>query len=236
MENWLAIAVGIYLVSMVLYGHYRGFLRLAVSMGALIVTLVVVNIAMPRVTSFLKQNSTIHQFVEDSMKDALGLTDTEDEATQLPSVQRTVIEGLDLPEPLKKALIENNNSEVYEMLGVNAFTEYVGTYITNVIINMIGFIVLFGLVFVLIHVVMAWADILARLPIINGLNKIAGALLGGLQGLIFFWIICLAVTIFSGTTLGSMLVSQIESSVWLSYLYTHNLLSDIMIGLIYSMF
>lgn len=236
MENWLAIAVGIYLVSMVLYGHYRGFLRLAVSMGALIVTLVVVNIAMPRVTSFLKQNSTIHQIVEDSMKDALGLDKSADGETQLPSVQRTVIEGLDLPEPLKKALIENNNSEVYEMLGVNAFTEYVGTYITNVIINMIGFIVLFGLVFALIHVLMAWVDILARLPIINGLNKIAGALLGGLQGLIFFWIICLAVTVFSGTAIGGMIVSQIESSVWLSYLYTHNLLSDIMIGLIYSMF
>ena len=96
MENWLAIAVGIYLVSMVLYGHYRGFLRLAVSMGALIVTLVVVNIAMPRVTSFLKQNSTIHQIVEDSMKDALGLDKSAAGETQLPSVQRTVIEGLDL--------------------------------------------------------------------------------------------------------------------------------------------
>ena len=33
MEHWLSMTVGIYLVAMVLYGHYRGFLRMAVSLG-----------------------------------------------------------------------------------------------------------------------------------------------------------------------------------------------------------
>ena len=31
-ENWLFVVVAVYLVSMVLYGHYRGFVRLAVSL------------------------------------------------------------------------------------------------------------------------------------------------------------------------------------------------------------
>ena len=34
MENWLEIAAGVYLLAMVLYGHYRGFIRLAVSLAA----------------------------------------------------------------------------------------------------------------------------------------------------------------------------------------------------------
>ena len=38
-----------------------------------------------------------------------------------PSVQRSIIEEMELPEQLKDALLENNNSEVYEALGVSSF-------------------------------------------------------------------------------------------------------------------
>ena len=38
MEHWLATGVGVFLLSMVLYGHYRGFLRLAVTMTCLLYT------------------------------------------------------------------------------------------------------------------------------------------------------------------------------------------------------
>lgn len=236
MENWLAIIVGIYLISMVLYGHYRGFFRLAVSMGALIITLILVNIALPRVTAYLRQSPAVQHIAEESLKDVLGLDQQIYDELELPAAQRMMIENLDLPEPLKKALIENNNNEIYELLGVQKFTEYVGSYITNVIINIIGFIIMFAVVYILIHVLMAWIDIIARIPIIHGLNKIAGALLGGIQGLIFLWIVCLAITALSGTQIGSIMVSQIETNAWLSYLYNHNVLSDVMMGLIYSMF
>ena len=38
-ENWLFVVVAVYLVSMVLYGHYRGFVRLAVSAVSLVLSL-----------------------------------------------------------------------------------------------------------------------------------------------------------------------------------------------------
>ena len=41
-ENWLFVVVAVYLVSMVLYGHYRGFVRLAVSAVSLVLSLGVV--------------------------------------------------------------------------------------------------------------------------------------------------------------------------------------------------
>ena len=47
MKNWLEIVVGVYLLGMILYGHYRGFIRMAVSMVALIATFAIVRIAMP---------------------------------------------------------------------------------------------------------------------------------------------------------------------------------------------
>lgn len=56
-DNWLSVLVACYLIGMMLYGHYRGFLRLAVSMAALLIALIGVRVMMPQVTAFLKDNT-----------------------------------------------------------------------------------------------------------------------------------------------------------------------------------
>lgn len=43
--HWLEILAAVYLVGMVLYGHYRGFIRLCVSALALVISLVTVRVA-----------------------------------------------------------------------------------------------------------------------------------------------------------------------------------------------
>lgn len=37
--RWLEVAVAAYLIGMMLYGHYRGFIRIAVSVMSLFITL-----------------------------------------------------------------------------------------------------------------------------------------------------------------------------------------------------
>ena len=213
MENWLSIAVAVYLIGMVLYGHYKGFIKLAVSAVALIITFATIHVAMPQVTDFLKNNTKIYSSFEQSMKDAMKLDENAD--SEEPSGQRSIIEGLELPKQLKDALLENNNNEVYKVLGV-----------ANSILNIVGFLVLFVVVFAALNILTVWLDLVARLPILSGINKIAGGLLGGIEGLIFLWIICLFITAFSGTAGGRALIQQIESSAFLSYIYNHNLLGS----------
>lgn len=50
-EHWLSVGVGVFWLSMILYGHYRGLVRIAVTMSALILSLVVTRVAMPCVTA-----------------------------------------------------------------------------------------------------------------------------------------------------------------------------------------
>ncbi|GLC80871.1 CvpA family protein [Lacrimispora brassicae] len=235
MENWLSVVAGIYLLGMVLYGHYRGFIRLVVSMLAVVLSLTVVRVSLPTVTGFLKENTGLQQTISDNMKKSMGLEPEESpsgEVLEAPSAQRTVIESLKLPQNVKNALIENNNSEVYQMLGVQAFTDYIGSYLADVILNSAGFVLLFAGIYLFSRLVMRWLDIIARLPILSGINKIAGALLGGLEGLVFLWITCLLVTAFSGTEWGLVLTRQIEASKWLSFLYSHNFLNLMVLGVL----
>ena len=61
LEHWLSAGAGVFLIGMVLYGHYRGALKQCVSLGALILTIVLVKIATPYMTDFIKDNPSIRQ-------------------------------------------------------------------------------------------------------------------------------------------------------------------------------
>ena len=63
MKNWFEIIIGIYLLGMILYGHYRGAIRMAVSMVAFIATFLIVHIAMPSMTVFPVSVNIRHRFM-----------------------------------------------------------------------------------------------------------------------------------------------------------------------------
>ena len=136
-ENWLSVGAGVFLIGMVLYGHYRGFLKQCVSLGALVLTIVIVKIATPYMTGFIKDNPSIRQGAADAILSIAGWEEPSVEDTGLPSAQRMSIERLNLPQSVKDVLLENNNSEIYKILGVDQFAEYVSMYLADMLINAI---------------------------------------------------------------------------------------------------
>lgn len=233
MEHWLAIGVGAFLLSMVLYGHYRGFLRMAVTMTALILSLIVVRVAMPYVTAVLKENTGIHRAVGQGLLHMAGIEENGAEA-QLPAQQREAIERLKLPEQMKEALLENNNNEIYHILGVDAFLDYLGAYLANMVLNLIGSVLLFIVVYLAIRLLVKWLDLIAKLPILSGINQIAGAVLGGLQGLLVLWLAGLIVKACSSMPWSQAVLAQIEGSVWLGFLYHNNIFNWLFVSILNS--
>lgn len=233
-KHWLSVFMASYLIGMMLYGHYRGFLHLSISLAALAVSLLTVRAAMPHVTAFVKSNEGIHQWMEDSLLKAAGLEDLQGHGLILPAEQRAAIEGTNLPEVMKRALIENNNEEIYHILGVDVFADYVGSYLADRIINTLTFILLFLAVYVGIRLLAHALDLIARLPILYGLNQIAGAVLGLIQALAYFWIVCLALNLFISTGWGQYLLNTIEATPWISFLYHNNLLLKAAAGILWN--
>lgn len=237
--RWLEVITAVYLVGMVLYGHYRGFIKLSVSALALVISLLSVHVARPYVTDWLKNQTPAYESIKQGMEKAIGLDEllsgTDGDASPEKAEERRIIEGLELPDQLKQLLIENNNGEVYKMMGVELFRDYIGGYLADTIIKIIAFVLVFLAVFILLHVAVVWLDLIAKLPILSGINKIAGAVLGGAEALIFVWIACLIFTAMSGTDMGAAVMKQINASSWLSWIYNHNVLSYFVIGLIRGM-
>lgn len=240
-ENWLEVVTAVYLVGMVLYGHYRGFIRLAVSAAALLITLVGVRFLVPEITNWMKTNTSVYEAIRENVEEAVGFNGFtgEEEETEGPengkAQERMEIEQMAIPDQLKKLLIDNNNSEVYESMGVSLFREYVSGYLADIIIRTGVFLLLFFVIYLVLHVVVVWLDLIARLPILYGMNKLAGAILGGAEALIFIWVACLGFTALSGTEFGGAVMKQLDASAWLSWIYDHNMLSYLVLGMIHSL-
>ena len=107
-----------------------------------------------------------------------------------------------------------------------------GAYAARLVLNWVCSIFLFAVIFIILHLLIIWLDLLARLPILYGLNKIAGTFLGLAQGLLLIWIGALFLELFSATEVGSMLYEQVEDSFWLSALYRFNPIAFFLQGLI----
>lgn len=238
MEYWLSIVVGVCLLSMVLYGHYKGFLRLAVTFSALIISLLVVQAALPRVTGYLQEHTEIHKMIGENLLKVVGTDSFRSDDIQIlpelqtPAQQRALIEQLNVPEQLKQVLLENNNREIYRRLNVDKFVDYVESALAGVVLNLVGSVVLFLVVYIGLRILIRWLDLLAKLPILNGINQIAGAVLGGVQGLLLLWLFFLIVQLCTGCAWTQAIRAQILKSVWLEFLYDNNLLSAVIMGVL----
>lgn len=234
MQHWLSVAAGIFLLAMVLYGHYRGFLRIALTMSALIISIFVVRVTIPYATNYLKANTSITQALGETLRSAVG-ADEDEEDVESSGRQRMMIENLKLPPQVKEVLLENNNSEMYSLLGVESFLEYIGTCLADMLLKAIGSVILFVIVYFLLRQLIRWLDLVTCLPIICGINQIAGAIIGAVQGLLWLWAAGLLVSFCEGMAWTAPVLAQISGSAWLSFLYHNNLINWIFIGLLYSM-
>ena len=144
--------------------------------------------------------------------------------------QDKVIDMLPLPQGLKDTIAENNNNAVYEQLGVEHFTDYIGGFVGNVCLNIVGYLLTFMIVFFALHLVMMALNVVDRLPLIHGINHFAGAILGIFKGFLVLEILFLLLIPFSTTDFGAGVLAQINANGFLRALYHGNILMKLLVG------
>lgn len=224
--NMLLIGVAAFMALCIFNGYRKGFLKIALSMAALVGTIIIVSILNPYVSKFLMDNTGLYEVLHESTSEFV----TEIFESQIDKEINTrtdevfAIDHLTLPKAIREKLIEDNNSVIYDALGVSEFEEYISRYLACMILNAISFIGTLVIAGFVVKVIFVMADIIEKVPGIKGMNKLAGMLLGFLQGIIIIWIACLVVTAFGATKTGQEILSMIQDSVILSFIYNNNCL------------
>lgn len=169
------------------------------------------------------------QNIGDIDLDLYGITarDILDVIGEIPQEQQIQkIEESVLPQFLKDKLLENNNTTIYEELGVSSFPEYVAAYISRMIINVVSFLVTFLLAIIIVKALMVAVDIIGELPGIGFFNHLGGAFVGILMALLIVWLLFLIVTLAYSTEIGASCFEMIEQSKILTFLYEKNMLLE----------
>ena len=143
--------------------------------------------------------------------------------------QTELIENLPLPEFLQDILLDYNNEEGYQGLGVSTFQDYLVGFIATGILNVAAFLVSVLIVHLLLWLSISALSILTNLPVIRVVNRVAGLALGLLQALLVLWLAFLILSLVSGTGIGMQLMKMVESSTWLNWLYQSNLFLKIVL-------
>lgn len=221
--TWLgAVCMALILIGIII-GLVRGLVKEVVSIAIVFVSIALVWFLNPYVNHFLREMTPIESKIEDQTRKLLG--DQLDSGKVIPAdKQQEIIENLDLPENIINTLLKNNNAEEYKELNVNSFIDYIVEYPVNIVMNGISFLITYALVTILLRVLVFVLDIFTRLPVVSGLNKLGGALIGGAKYVIFIWIGMLVITMLCNTEVGRTAMEMIERDRFLSFVYSWNLI------------
>lgn len=252
--NWLLYGTLAVLAVGLIVGYIKGALRIAVSLVAMVATWVLVIVLEPYATEAVIQYTPVDEWIESRCEKVLmtNMTDALAEQTgtaanedidlsvlgdKLSGVeisrqeQAQIIENSNVPELFKEYLQENNNKEIYSLVGADSFIDYIAKGITRLIIQILSAIVIFVIISIIVKLIMCFLDVVTWLPIIGGLNRIAGAALGLAAALVIVWVLFLVFTMFYATDAGKEIFVQIEESSILSFLYQNNFILKVITGL-----
>ena len=222
--HYLEGAVAVLFLVCMWNGFRKGFLRMVLSFGTLAISLIVSMFGYQYVAKMMNQYTGFGDAVQTQIESTLHLDTAKN--VKKRSRQTKKINELPLPQTLIDGLNENNNEEMYEALSVNTFNEYIARYLAMVVTSSAAFLITYLIAFLVIKIIMALIDMITELPIIHGLNKAGGILLGGLEGFVVVWLLFLVINIISGSGIGKTLLTYIGESKYLSVLYNKNMIMD----------
>ncbi len=222
MNELLVVVAGIFILCFMI-GVNRGFIKLVASLSATLIILVLVIFSMPYVGQALRDYTPLEDKVKEKCTEVLqpGDADTESRDAQI-----SLIENSEFPDIFKDLLLANNNGEVYESLGVTAFVDYVGAYMAKLISDIVAFLLAFIVVTVVVRIFLYVLDIIGHLPVIGGLNRLAGGVLGLGTALIIVWVLFIAITVLYDWAISKLFLQNIAENEFLQFLYNNNILMN----------
>lgn len=193
MENLPTIVDGIVIFIFLgfgLFGYRLGLMRSLLRFVPMLLAMVAARFLTPTVATFFR--GTFLYTAITSRLEKIFFNDPSDE-TAISIIdgvlgEREYIELLEMPEFLKEALVSNNNSVVHELLCVDTLQEYITGFLASMCLNVIAMVLIFLVVYIGSVVLLGGLHLVSQLPFLNGFNRLCGAIVGLMKGLIFIWI------------------------------------------------
>lgn len=203
----MSIAIDLIIIAIILLftfiGYKRGLVKIAFSLCTFIVALIVTLILYKPISSFVINNTEFDENIENAI------------------IENILPNGISANDEIDLKLEDN----LYDSLlkeGTNTIQGVAETFSTK-IIEMIVFLILFTVAKIALRFVTFFADLVAKLPILNQFNHLGGIIFGFLQGTLIVLVILAFISLFA-PMLDESIINNINDSMIASRIYANNIL------------
>lgn len=195
-------------ISLILWGARKGFVKTIFSLGSLLLSLVLALSLYPAVTDFLS-DSAVGDYVKINVYTVLGVD--ESEAPQQPESDSI----LNLPQSLFGGAVQQAEATARETLA-NGIAEFA--------LKLLGILIVFILVKVILWLVLKIFDAFTRLPVIRTANKLLGGVTGAVYGVLVIYLILALLTFTTTLQATNKPIELVLESTYVSTMYHNNIL------------
>ena len=217
--NWLLIVSVLFVAANVVWGFYRGFLRVIYSMVAWIAILVAVSWLSPHVANYLTGHTRLdNEWVDDKKQEKQKEVKEHGNDAGLPEI---ILQKLTGESEVADQLLEDTG--VYE-----AVTQK----LVQITIQGIAYIIVFVFILIATRIIFIAFKIVDKLPLIGGINQSIGAVAGFVKGMVIIWIVFAGIAMTATTSFGQEIVQAIYASPLLTWLYENNLILTLLMNIL----
>ncbi len=214
--NWLLAAVLTLFALLMINGYRKGFLKMVVSFLGTIVIIIATVFISPRISSYMVNHTQIYENTREKIENVL--------VDKLSGDTPRDISDLNVPDILKNDYISKNTSNMYQAIVAVMIRDYISVYAARLIVNAAAFVGTYIALSICIWLIVRSTEIIDRIPVIHGVNRLFGTAVGGAIALILVWIVFFIIIAFLGNDTGEKLLVAVQDSAILTYLFNHNLL------------
>jgi uncharacterized membrane protein required for colicin V production len=233
--NAFLIIVALILIGCTVLGGIKGFVHTIFTMFSLFIIIMLTGVLSPYVADYINGHTDVPKSIHSKVEEKINLK--EKISSDSSANRNDLIDKMDMPEQLKEVIKEKSQaagdafSATTEVASEKLVT---GIYdrITDLIVSAIAYLFTFAVVGVIVLIAGILLDIVSKLPGIKQANAILGVIVGFVQGYLAVSVVYIAAVAFAATELGASVISQVAESEILTWFYNHNIVVDIVFGML----
>lgn len=233
--NAFLIIVALILIGCTVLGGIKGFVHTIFTMFSLFIIIMLTGVLSPYVADYINGHTDVPKSIHSKVEEKINLK--EKISSDSSANRNDLIDKMDMPEQLKEVIKEKSQAagDAFSATTEAASEKLVtGIYdrITDLIVSAIAYLFTFAVVGVIVLIAGILLDVISKLPGIKQANAILGVIVGFVQGYLAVSVVYIAAVAFAATELGASVISQVAESEILTWFYNHNIVVDIVFGML----
>lgn len=221
--NWLLIVAGAVVVLTMIVGLVRGFIKSIFSLCSFLIVVIAACFIAPQVDRYVEKNTQLYPMVEERCiahyeKNAMEATKSNQIIEPASEDEAISILGIQYPKKLQEKFRQDLVNHAND---AGAFVK-LGKSTANIMIESGLFFLTIIVLWMLLRVIEGILDLVAKLPVLNGVNHALGLLVGLIEGVLILWVLAFVLSLFCTTEPGIYLMELIKENKILTMLYENN--------------